>query len=397
MNESTMIGRRGFTQMLGLAAGSAWLAGCTTWRGANGPGAYSVAVLGDTHFDAEPESVYHSHYDESNKWAKVQHEEFRRNGEMWRSRCRELLSASARLALENDTRFVLQLGDIIQGDCDDVPTHKKMLDDCIRMLRAPYPDGIPFLTVVGNHDFRGKGAWDAYFQFAEPFMSSEIERLKAERLKVASVQPPAVQPSTAAKYPAFSFRVGMDLWVFCNFETDRLDAISNLIDADPDARHVFLVTHGPFTTFGDGGSYRWRLGGWRNCEAARPRLYETLSRRRAIVLSGHTHSTNFYRHENRFGGFSEFTVNSVWAKPELATAEPMHEGAKDYGTLGLASVPAEKRDDYRREMDFFKPGVKEYFFNRGAGHYRLDVSDASVTMAFHPGAALEPACTFRLA
>lgn len=379
-----MMNRRQFVKTAGVAAGATWLSGCMTadrgaWRAANedGADAYSVSILGDTHFDAEPESVYHSHYDESNKWAKIQHEEFRRNGEMWRARCRELLASSARLAYEQDTRFILQLGDIIQGDCDDVPTHKKMLDDCIKMLREPYPANLPFLTVVGNHDFRGKGAWDAYFQFAEPFMSREIGK--------------------EVKYPEFSFRLGRDLWVFCNFETKDLNPIADLIDADPEARRVFLVTHGPFTTFECGGSYRWRLGGRKDCEASRPRLYETLSRRHAIVLSGHTHTTNFYRHENRFGGFSEFTANSVWAKPELATGVPIQDKAADYGKLGISRVAPEKRADYTRELDFFRSGLKEYFYNNGAGHYRLDVSDAAVTMSFYPGAACEPARTFRLA
>ena len=376
-----MMNRRQFVQTAGMAAGSAWLAGCeATFSGLEnleGPDAYSVSILGDTHFDTEPESVYHSHYDESNKWAKIQHEEFRRNGEMWRARCRKLLASSARLAHEQETHFILQLGDIIQGDCDHVPTHKKMLDDCIRMLRAPYPAALPFLTVVGNHDFRGKGAWDAYFQFAEPFMSREIGK--------------------AVKYPAFSFRQGKDLWVLCNFEMKDLNPIADLIDADPAARRVFLVTHGPFTTFDTGGSYRWRLGGRKDCEASRPRLYETLSRRHAIVLSGHTHTTCFYRHANRFGGFSEFTVNSVWAKPELATATPIQDKAADYGKFGLGRVPPEKRADYVRELDFFRPGLKEYFYNNGAGHYRLDVSDAAVTMAFYPGAATEPARMFKLA
>ena len=378
----TMMNRRQFVKTAGVAAGATWLSGCMTpdFPGVStteGADAYAVSILGDTHFDAEPESVYHSHYDESNKWAKIQHEEFRRNGEMWRARCRELLASSARLAYEQDTRFILQLGDIIQGDCDDVPTHKKMLDDCIKMLREPYPANLPFLTVVGNHDFRGKGAWDAYFQFAEPFMSREIGK--------------------DVKYPAFSFRLGKDLWVFCNFETKDLNPICDLIDADPEARRVFLVTHGPFTTFECGGSYRWRLGGRKDCEASRPRLYETLSRRHAIVLSGHTHTTNFYRHENRFGGFSEFTANSVWAKPELATGVPIQHKAADYGKLGISRVAPEKRADYTRELDFFRSGLKEYFYNNGAGHYRLDVSDAAVTMAFYPGAATEPARTFKLA
>ena len=374
------INRRQFVKAAGMTAGASWLAGCRTMLSGldnpAGPDAYAVSILGDTHFDAEPESVYHSHYDESNRWAKIQHEEFRRNGEMWRERCRELLAASARLAHEKNTLFILQLGDIIQGDCDDVPTHKKMLDDCIKMMRAPYPAGLPFLTVVGNHDFRGKGAWDAYFQFAEPFMSGEIGK--------------------PVKYPAFSFRQGKDLWVFCNFETNDLGPITDLIDADPAARHVFLVTHGPFTTFERDGSYRWRLGGRRECEETRTRLYETLSRRHAIVLSGHTHTTNFYRHENKFGGFSEFTANSVWSKPELATDEPIQDKAADYGKIGLAKFKPGEAVDLMHELDFFKPGLKEYFFNNGAGHYRLDVSAAAVTMEFYPGAAMEPARTFRL-
>ena len=363
-------------------AAAAATVGCRMFGGAEAD-RYSVAVLGDTHYDAEPESVYHSHYDESNKWAKIQHEEFQRNGEMWRTRCPQLLASSAALAHRFKTRFVLQLGDIIQGDCDDVPTHKKMLDDCIKLLRAPYPAGLPFLTVMGNHDFRGKGARTAYLEFAEPFMAEEIARLAGgERRPV--------------KYPAFSFRLGRDLWVFCDFEMNDLTPVIDLIDADRSARYVFLVTHGPFTTNEAGRSFRWRLGGRPPCEASRRRLYETLSRRHAIILSGHTHTTDFFRHGNRFGGFSEFTANSVWSKAELATAEPMADRVEGYGSLGLARHKGEKLEDFKREIAFFKPGLKAYFHNAAAGHCRLDVSDSGVTMAFYPGAAREPARTFCL-
>lgn len=374
--------RRQFVKAAGMSAGAAWLAGCRAPEllgvcAPDGGGSYSVAVLGDTHFDAEPASVYHSHYIESNRHSDAHRAEFRRNGEMWRERCRRLLASSARLAHEQKTRFVLQLGDLIQGDCDDVPTHRKMLEDAVRTLRSPYPENTPFFMVMGNHDFRGKGAREAYLKFAEPFLSCET--------------------GAVAKYPAFAFRQGRDLWVFCDFETPDLAPICDLIDADPGARRVFLVTHGPFTTFECAKSFRWRLGGRKECEASRPRLYETLSRRHAVVLSGHTHSTNFYRHENEFGGFSEFTSSSVWSKPALATAEPVQDRASEYGKLGLGRVADDRREDLERELGFFRPGLREYFFNRGAGHYRLDVSDAAVTMSFYPGDALEPARTFRLA
>lgn len=363
--------RRGF---LKGAAGALGIAGCR--RLFETPfGRYSVAVLGDTHFDAEPESVYHSHYDESNRWAKVQHEEFRRNGEMWRTRCRELLAASAKLAGERPTDFILQLGDVIQGDCDDVPTHRRMLDDCIRMLRAPYPKGLPFLTVVGNHDVRGKGARAACFEFAEAFLSRELG-----------------QP---VSYPAFSFLRGGDLWVFCDFETKDLSPVIEAIESRPDVRYTFLVTHGPFTASEDGFP-AWRLGGSPACDVLRPKLYELLSRRHAIVLSGHTHRTAWFRHENAFGGFTEFTANSVWKAQELATDAPLCEGVAAYGKWAQANLKGNRLDEFRRGAETFRAGLRDYYMTSGTGHYRLYVSDARVEMAFYPGAATSPALIFKM-
>ncbi len=368
------ITRREFCLGLAAAAGAGALRGLAPRRGG---GRYSVAILGDTHYDAEPESIYHSHYDESNRWAKVQHAEFRRNGEMWRERCPRMIAASADLAARIDTRFVLQLGDLIQGDCDDAATHKKMLDDCIRLLRAPYPAAIPFLTVIGNHDFRGKGARPAYMEFAERFMSAEIGAL-------------AGLAAAPAKYPVYSFDVGPDAWIFCDFETRDLQPVIDAVEGAARARHVFLVTHGPFTT-PDSGSHGWRLGGRKECDALRPRLYAALSRRRAVVLSGHTHTTAYYRHENKFGGFCEFTVNSVWARPELATGEPIHSSVEDYGAINLSRQTGGKLEDLKAALDFFRPGLKEYFYSDAAGHYRLGVADGAVEVAFYPGDARSPA------
>lgn len=372
--------RRDFIKSAGAFAGVFCLQGCVSCRAERG---YSVAVLGDTHFDAEPESVYHSHYDESNKWAAVQHEEFRRNGEMWRERCKRLLASSAALAGAHPTRFVLQMGDIIQGDCDDVPTHRRMLDDCISMFRAAYPAGLPFLTVLGNHDVRGKGARQAYLDFAEPFMSREASCLAGAQV--------------AAKYPVFQFRVGPDLWVFCDFETKNLQPVIDAIERDDGARHVFLVTHGPFT-ISEEQSFAWRLGGGRKCDALRPRLYEALSRRRAVVLSGHTHLTTFCRHENAFGGFSEFTANSVWKKElvSLKTGEAFCETPSRFGATAAGLLEGEKLDRFKSELELFRPGVKEYFNSNAAGHFRLDVSDEAVAMTFYQGADTAPARRFIL-
>lgn len=76
--------------------------------------------------------------------------------------------------------------------------------------------------------------------------------------------------------------------------------------------------------------------------------------------------------------------------------EPLCATVGEYGAKWLAKHTGEKLADYKAELEFFRPGLKEYFFNLGAGHYRLDVSDDAVTMAFYPGDAKTPARPFDL-
>ena len=66
-----------------------------------------------------------------------------------------------------------------------------MLEDCIRLLRAPFPADLPFLSVLGNHDVRGKGAREAYLAFARDFFTR--------------------QAGVEASYPSFSLRLEGDL------------------------------------------------------------------------------------------------------------------------------------------------------------------------------------------
>ena len=371
--------RREFLESLFGFGVASLIGGCATGNAGDArPRAYRVAVLGDTHYDKAPESVYHSHYDESNKWAKVQHEEFRRNGEMWRERCPALVAASAKTL--PPPAFLLQLGDLVQGDCDDAATHEEMLEDAVEAIRRPFD--CPFFTVVGNHDIRGKGAREAYKNFIKYFMFGDLMRLGATKIRKDG--------------HVASFDYEGDRWMFCDFESRDIARLVKALDAAGDARHVFLVTHGPFTT-PDAKSFRWRLAGREACDAARPLLYEALSRRHAIVLSGHTHTTAFYRHENESGGFTELTVNSVWAAPEQASAEVISSGAEGYGEIARKTMPAEKLAAYEEQLAFFRPGLKEYlFFGSAAGHYDLDVREDAVTARFYPGAAETAARSFDL-
>jgi len=394
-------------------AGTTAIPGRTpAWRDApadSGRGSYAVAVLGDTHFDAAPDSVYHAAYDTSTPNGAYGIAEYRRSAEMWQERMPALLAASAALATNTPgsapasghpdaqaqscaTRFALQLGDIINGDCNDDAVHLQYLKDALAATRAPYaatggsggaaPRPFPFLTVIGNHDFRGSpNGRKIYFEWAEPLLSRELGENVA--------------------YPLFSFRIDDDRWIFCDFERVSLFDVAAEIGADPEARYVFLVTHGPFTPNQSGNNWIWRLSAWKGKGGTGkgvPELFEAISRRRAIVLSGHTHYTSFYRNENEFGGYTEFTANSVWKSDDLAHANPFpgHDTPTAFGTWRAGEVSAANRDAYDADIALFKAGLKEYFLGPGAGHFRLEVSDDSVKMLFYPGAATEPGRVFDL-
>ena len=66
-------------------AGLAFANRLPRWAASENVSNYSVILLGDTHFDTEPASVYHADYNEPVAWLnRVQRAEFARNGEMWR-------------------------------------------------------------------------------------------------------------------------------------------------------------------------------------------------------------------------------------------------------------------------------------------------------------------------
>ena len=65
------------TSLAGLAFGNR----LSSFSESNLEKKYSIVLLGDTHFDTEPASVYHADYNEPVEWLnRVQRAEFARNG-----------------------------------------------------------------------------------------------------------------------------------------------------------------------------------------------------------------------------------------------------------------------------------------------------------------------------
>ena len=370
-----MLNRREF--LIGTAAFAGW-----TGFGTDGQPAartdYSVVLLGDTHFDTEPATVYHAAYLQKTDGGKpTQQKEFARNGKMWRTQCPKLLKRAA-ANISPDTAFALQLGDLVQGDCGDPAVHRKFLADALARLKADL-GAVPLATVVGNHDIRGTGAATAYREFMPGRMSKELGK--------------PIQKTT------FGFRQGPDAWIFVDFNRPDDPELDRLLAEAKDARYTFVVSHGPIFP-SDGVRCRWILHGGESAEETEKRRhFRTLfAARRAIVLCGHTHRLALADWTGDGGRITQFTCNSVWSAAGLAVPTVEADRPDQYGTrrTKMSNPDGSPVKDEEALFAEYRPGLTRYYQARAAGSCKLRISDERVVVDFFGGDAEKPVVSWTL-
>ena len=333
---------------------------------------YSLIILGDTHFDIDPPSVYHAHYNEPDeRLNKIQRAEFARNGEMWKDRCPRLLRRAAGL-IDKDTRMVLQMGDLIQGDCGNGEVHKKMLSDVMTRFKQELGD-LPFVTVVGNHDIRGTGAKEAYHSFMPARMSEELGK--------------QITKTT------FGFNIGNDAFLVIDFNNPDDNEIDRILDDTKGARHTFVMTHGPVLP-PDITSCRWFFHGGASEANTQARLHfrQAFAKRNAIVLCGHTHYTDFMDWEGDGGRITQMTMSSVWTSENQKQYTVRSEGAENYGMFRKKLMEKPEGANLKDEsalFDEYRPGVRQHINSRSQGSYKLNVSNKRITIDFYAGDSQE--------
>ena len=365
--------------LCGAVAGGAMLALPRPLR-AQGGGSYSVPVLGDIHFDSPDPKFYHADYTHSTSKKRYEAHlaEHVRNAEMWKERLPRLVRASG-ACVRKDAAFALQVGDLVQGDCGNAATHRRMLDDAFGLVKGAYGGRMPLVTVAGNHDIRGDvpgdGAREALEKWLPETMSKEL--------------------GVPVKDTTFSFRHGPDVFIVVDFNEPRPDIalVKRLLAESEDARYTFLVSHGPAIP---SGQSRWFLLGKKKRDEERRELRTILARRNAIELAGHTHNLEFTDCAFPEGRITQFVFNSVWAQRAWATPQMLGDGAAAYGNHSFTTENAIGKGAGRGLVEEYKPFAKDYFFAKAAGHYRLDVSDDGVAVAFYGGDAATPSRTFML-
>lgn len=365
--------RRAF---LGLGAG-ALAAGCVNiGKGASGD--YSVEMLGDVHFDSVDPQKYHAAYKPEEAYLKKAFASAHaRTLQMFPDRMARL-AAAARRDCRADTRFVLQLGDLIQGNCGTEPYQRAMLADAFDYFKARAAGDLPFVPVVGNHDEHAHAWVDQATTPPEIYRKVVVPRVARE----------LDQPLDG---PTFSFRQGPDLFVYLDyFHEPDLPLILRLLDDARDVRHTFVVTHGPLIPSNPAtapGRYRDGLFAQPGRDAERRALVKTLLKRHAVVLAGHCHRTEIEEMATPAGRFVQFMGSSVWANDAGAVKTPHKTDRDQYGVVPKKFAKGYDPADAESLFAEFRPHVTRYVSSGLQGRFLLEVRGDAVSVSLRGGDA----------
>ena len=370
-----LLTRRGFAGFLIAASAALALPGL----GAETNGAYSVSVLGDMHYDAFPKEKYHGKT--IALWAEKgwkhpnRQKEFDRNAAMWQDICKRILASSSAVR-RPDAAFMLQLGDLVQGDCEDNELHQQMLGEATGLLEAAYPK-LPIVSACGNHDIREghrvRAAAKAYAGFMIPYASRQL----------------AAFTTNGVTSTTYGFRCGRDLWIVLDFNFGKRDVgiVRKLLADNPEVRYTFVATHGPVFPLGLSKDYRSFYLGEKKNDELRREMRALLAARNAIVLAGHVHTLELKDWYGDGGRITEMVLNTCAGQHagKPFPAEPDVQ-AEDPAAYVYSREPA-LYDEYR-------PGLRRYFASFAVGHYVLRVDDAGVRLDYYGHDARTPTKEF---
>ena len=313
----------------------------------------------------------------------------------------ELVAASGKVR-RADAAFALQLGDLVEGDCESSAAHARMLSDALALMKRTYGE-IPFLTVAGNHDVRQgahrQGEFDNYRRDICAWHSRELAR--------------SIDNLT------FSFWNGPDLWIIADYNRPDFKLVEKLLSENCAARYTVFCTHGAVLTNGNRDPRLWFSLGrpqysvstgrklskeeltaeipvW---DAARRRVRRLLAERNAIVLSGHSHRLELRDWYGDGGRITEFVMNSVTrtVKGEDVPGTPVVVGDKpsDFGRCRVrANLPGDASVDSLYAE--YEPGLKRYYTADAAGHAALVFSDDGVRADYYGLDSIAPTTSFTI-
>ena len=328
--------------------------------------AYRAMFLGDIHYDAKE---YHPDY-------KVK-SSFKRNLTMWEGASQQLLKAAGEEAAKENVAFVVQLGDITQGDADTPELQEKMFRTAVAILKQDFPDR-QLLVVKGNHDVRDKNA--------------KTDNGPAERALLPAVAAELGVPKLADGH--YSFRRGKDLYIAIDSFVGRKKPaafVKKALEDNPDARYVFLLTHLPVLPAC--AKYPvWLVPGFEEIAA----MLET---RKALVIAAHTHRPSVTTRTTPRGTLPQLVVSSMgcdWSPDKIVPND-----LTDWEKYAAAAMKAKLVGrNTRVPKEFPKIAALGSYTHRrdftNSGFVILDVDDSGVTARVFTNGSGTPSAVLKL-
>lgn len=347
-----------------IMAASGWVSGSET--------EYKVMVLGDLHY-AAPE-FYPKPYPRKQK-------QIDECIGMWKHSSPELLGAAGRCAASERAAFVLQLGDLTNGLCENLTDHEKMLRCSFRLVKTFFPK-MPLYGVLGNRDIQQQDG-ESFIPVEKalfPLIAEELCRKKIE-------------------HGNYAFTKGPDLFIAVNSMAAKgscLDFIRNSLKEHPKTRYVFLLTHCPVFP----AAFVSYLGLIPDHDEI-ARLLET---RKALVLAADTHVFSFISRVTSRGKLSQIIITSMgndWNRHpflsrffgnDLKVSSDWDEYVSTFRSRSVRKqVPVQLRMNFENIVRQGK--FSAVFFARKSGFALLRVNDRKVIVEIYIDGNGKPAQT----
>lgn len=242
---------------------------------------YQVTVIGDIHFD---DAEFHN----APAINPGRQKERERNFAMWQDASRKLLETAGKQTA-GTSAFVIQLGDITQGDCDTPELQEGLLRKAFETVKSYFPN-LPLIVVKGNHDVR-------------------VFRTQNNPAPFRSTMLPLVAGELGMDVPdggCYAVRKGKDLFLSIDSMMPKsriVPFVRKALDDAPDCRYVIALMHLPLFPCSVHPSF-WLLPGYEE-------VTDLLETRRAVVLAAHTHTFSLFRRKSEKATLVQLITTSM--------------------------------------------------------------------------------------
>ena len=247
------------------------------------------------------------------------------------------------------TRFLIQCGDMVEGDAKGEAEHRAQLDLALGLLKKYFK--FPVYHVLGNHDARGEGGPEAIRAVLLPDLAKTLGR-------------------DSLNDTSYTVAVGDDLFVFADYAETRegwpfLRKTLGLLEKRP--RYLFVVIHVPVV------------------HLVKPPIVDLLAKYDAIVLSGHVHTGYAVVYRKDGGTLAQVTVSSCLPADVAKLRGGISGSGPDACRAYMEKVAKGryKPESLMKKYDAeWAPYLSGYTAFKGSGFLKIHVSDGGVRLEY---------------